>query len=108
MKKFLLCAIALGLLASCAQTSNGVVSGLYTSWKDRDPMTRVDNSVAATKTGTACVTSILGLVVTGDSSVETAKKVGGISRVSYVDRTYDGVMLWFPVYTKGCTVVKGN
>ena len=108
MKKILLASVLLGLVASCTTTSNGVHSGLYTSWKDRDPITRVDNSVAATKTGTACVTSILGLAVTGDSSIETAKKAGGINRVSYVDRTYDGVTIWIPIWVKGCTGVKGS
>ena len=105
MKKILLCAIATGLLASCTFTSNGIQSGFYNDWRDRDPMTRVDNSVAANRTGTGCVTSILGLVVQGDSSVATAKRNGGINRIAYVDRTYNGVT---PFYMKGCTVVKGN
>lgn len=98
----------LALLSSCAVTSNGITSGVYTSWKDRDPVTRVDNSVKDTKTGKACVSTILGLVVKGDSSLETAKKNGGITKVAYVDRTFEGVQIYIPIYQKGCTVVRGS
>lgn len=106
MKKALLSLVALGLLASCAQmTSNGVSAGFITNWKDRDPMTRVDNNVSSAKKGEACVTNILHVYVTGDSSVEMAKKNGGLKSVSYVDRTFEAVQ---PFYQKGCTIVRGN
>ncbi len=108
MKKLLLASLVLGFLSSCTTTSNGVTSGLYTSWKDRDPISRVDNSVTVTKRGTACVTNVLGLAAFGDSSIETAKKEGDIKNVAYVDRTYDGFMIYLPLFQKGCTVVKGN
>jgi hypothetical protein len=108
MKKLIiLVAFTLGL-SSCTQTSNGVYSGLYTSWKDRDPISRVDNSVAVTKRGTACVTNILGLAAFGDSSIEAAKKEGDIKNVAYVDRSYKGFTLYLPFFQEGCTVVKGN
>ena len=108
MKKTLL-VILLGLVvSSCTQTSNGVNSGIYTSWKDRDPISRVDNSVKVTKSGTACVKNILGVVAIGDSSIETAKANGGIKEVAYVDRTYNGFWLYLPFFQRGCTVVRGN
>jgi len=71
-------------------------------------MTRVDNNAGSSKKGVSCVTNILSIAVTGDSSVEAAKKAGGIKNVSYVDRTFDAVTLWFPIYQKGCTIVNGN
>lgn len=109
MKKLLLISVMLGVLSSCTSTSNGVTSGLYTSWKDRDPISRVDNSVNVTKKGTACVTNVLGLAAFGDSSIETAKKEGDLKNVAYVDRSYDGfLLLYIPVFQKGCTIVKGN
>jgi hypothetical protein len=108
MKKIILASILLGILSSCTSTSNGVTSGLYTSWKDRDPISRVDNSVNVTKRGTSCVTNVLGLAAFGDSSIETAKKEGEIKNVAYVDRTYDAFILYIPFFQKGCTVVKGN
>ncbi len=97
--------VLLGILSSCAVTSNGVSPALYSSWQDRDPISRVDNSVTANKKGSACVTNVLGLAAFGDSSLEAAKKEGNIKNVSYVDRTYDNVLF---LYQKGCTVVKGN
>jgi hypothetical protein len=108
MKKFILPLVLLGVLASCVQTSNGVNAGIYTDWKDRDPISRVNNNVGANKTGQSCVTNILSVAVTGDSSIEAAKKDGGIKDVAFVDRTFTAVHLWFPIYQKGCTVVKGN
>jgi hypothetical protein len=110
MKKILLL-VAISILASsCAsQTSNGVSAGLiYTSWKDRDPISRVDNSVQANKSGKSCVKSILGLFATGDSSIETAKKNGEINKVSYVDRTFQALNIYIPIFQKGCTIVHGN
>ncbi len=106
MKKVLLSIIALCILSSCAATnSSGVMPGLYTSWKDRDPISRVNNEVNVNKKGQACVTNILGLAAYGDSSIEAAKKEGNIKNISYVDRTYDGVYIF---YQKGCTIVNGN
>ncbi len=62
-------------------------------------------AVAATKEGRACSQNILGLVVTGDSSIHTAKKNGGITQVSSVDRDQLQAMYF---YAKSCTVVRGN
>ena len=66
MKKIISLILLSLLVASCAQTSNGVTSGfIYTSWKDRDPISRVDNSVPANKSGKSCVKSTLGIIATG-------------------------------------------
>jgi hypothetical protein len=108
MKKILLTLAALFVLSSCAQTSNGVTSGLYTSWKDRDPISRVDNNVVVNKKGESCVTNVLGLAAFGDSSIESAKKDGGLKNVAYVDRTYNAFWLYIPFFQKGCTIVNGN
>ena len=106
MKKSLISLVLLGLLASCAQmTANSVNAGFITNWKDRDPISRVDNGISSTKKGEACVKNILHIYVEGDSSIETAKKNGGVKNVAYVDRTFEAV---FPFYQKGCTIVRGN
>lgn len=105
MKKLVLPMLLLAI-SSCAQmTANSVSAGFVTKWRDRDPITRVDNNVSSSKKGEACVTNVLHLYVTGDSSIEAAKKDGDIKNVAYVDRTFDAV---FPFYQKGCTIVKGN
>ena len=108
MKKTLFAALGFLVLASCVQSSSGVYSGIYTEWKDRDPMTRVDNSVEPKKIGKTCMTNILGISSTGDNSIETAKVNGQIKKVSFVDRSYKAVQLYLPIYQEGCTVVHGN
>ena len=109
MKKILLLIALSIVVSSCAQTSNGVSSGLiYTSWKDRDPISRIDNSVQVNKSGKACVKLLAGLISTGDSSIETAKKNGGISKVSYVDRSLEAFNIYIPIFQEGCTIVHGN
>jgi hypothetical protein len=49
------------------------------------PVTVTDNAGTPMKTGTAQATSILGLVATGDASIEAAKKNGNITKVYHVD-----------------------
>ncbi len=100
--------LSLFLVQSCTSTSNGVTPALYTTWKDRDPFTKIDNSIVATKKGEACVTNILMLAAFGDSSIETAKKEGDIKNVAYIDRTYKAFAFYFPFFQEGCTVVRGN
>jgi len=60
---------------------------------------------ADTKTGEACASSILGLVATGDASIEAAKKAGSITEVAYIDFTSSRIL---GIYAKFCTVVKGR
>lgn len=59
----------------------------------------------ATKKGEACQSSVLGLVGSGDASIEAAKKDAQITQVSSVDASSFSV-LWF--YNKYCTVVHGK
>jgi hypothetical protein len=106
MKKYISIALLSLFVVSCAQTSNGVNAGfIYNSWKDRDPISRVDNSIAASRSGQACVHNVLGLVATGDSSIDSAKKNGNITKVTHVDRNFMSVLGF---YAEGCTVVYGN
>ena len=57
------------------------------------------------KRGESCVMSILGLVTTGDASVTTAAKAGGITKVSHVDHETTNII---GVYAKFCTQVVGD
>ena len=57
------------------------------------------------KTGTACATSILGLIATGDASITAAKANGGITHVATVEHSTQNL---FGLVGKWCTVVKGN
>jgi hypothetical protein len=64
------------------------------------------SGVVATKQGTACSWSILGLVYIGDSSYGKALREGRISKVASVDKRTEGA----PLFLTGrqCTVVTGN
>jgi hypothetical protein len=62
-------------------------------------------SSVGTKQGQACARSYLGLIATGDASIEAAKRAGGITEVSVVDHHTTNVL---GIVGDFCTVVKGK
>ena len=90
------------LLSGCAAYSAGPVIGfIYTDVQA--PLTATANPVAS-KVGTAEATSILGLVATGDASINTAARNAGITRISHVDyasKSILGIYATFTVYVYG-------
>jgi len=83
---FAVCAI--GLLTGCAMVAGSPVNGAW--FMDvRAPAIRLhaplDPGAQATKTGEATATTILGLVATGDASVDAAMKNGGITKINHID-----------------------
>lgn len=64
------------------------------------------------KSGTSSASNILGLVETGDASIEAAAKNGGITEIQYVDTKIGKVyipLLFIPIYVKETkTTVYGN
>jgi hypothetical protein len=76
--------------------------GLYSETAVNERVTQ--NSVTEKK-GQSCSTSILGLVTTGDASVATAAKAGGITKVTSVDNTFKNIV---GVYAQYCVVVSGE
>ena len=62
-------------------------------------------SGAADKTGRACMTSILGLVATGDASLEAAKAAGGIKDIVSMNYEVKNIL---GVWGEYCLVVKGR
>ena len=81
MKKTILVGLLIGAgtLSGCA--SSMPIGTLYTELKLPISATGAKGS----KEGTAECQSILSLVATGDCSIETAKKNGGITKISNVD-----------------------
>ncbi len=57
------------------------------------------------RAGEACVKSILGLVATGDASIETARRNGGITMITSVDVSFAN---YLGVFSKYCTIVRGH
>ena len=97
--------LALGLasvLAGCAMARTPVTGFGYSD---------VQSSVAATsnqagnRVGEACSSSILGIVATGDSTIEAARRNGGITQITSVD---DSATSYVGVYAKYCTIVRGR
>lgn len=100
--KFLVVLSALAMFAmGCAAAHSPVTGFLYTDVKG--PINAQAGS--GTKTGEACVTSILGWVATGDASINAAKKAGGISDVTAVDHSSTSIL---GLYAKFCTQVTGK
>ena len=68
-------AIAALSLSSCATMG-------YTNVAEGEMVT---SNAVGSKVGTATSTNILGLVVMGDASINTAAKAAGIRKISHVD-----------------------
>ncbi len=89
------------LLVSCAST--GPTGGAL--FHDIKYGVNGTSLKADSKRGEACQFSVLGLVGSGDASIEQAKINGRISEVASIDASSLSV-LWF--YNKYCTIVKGQ
>ncbi len=90
--------VAISYLTGCVAYSTSPVTGvLYTDVKA--PVTATASDTAAMKSGSATVTSVLGLVATGDASIEAAAKNGGITKIHHVDYSSKSVLGIYAVYT---------
>jgi len=58
-----------------------------------------DKSVNSTKVGTATSQSYLGMIAVGDSSIQTAAKNGGITKISHVDWKVKNILGFIGEYT---------
>jgi hypothetical protein len=102
LHKLAIAAFATSLLGGCAFVASPTTGFLYT--KVQGPIT-TGTGTAAAKTGQACANNILGLISTGDASIDAAKKAGGITTVASVDHDSTSIL---GLYGTFCTVVKGN
>lgn len=101
----LLAAVAAGLLSGCAMTTRAPVTGFVYNSTKANGGEGFSESVETQKTGRACATSILGIVGTGDASIQEAARNGGISKISFVD-TENKMILG--IWAESCTVVYGQ
>ena len=96
--------LSLTLLNGCAMATGGNTNAMgliYSSYKSPGQV----GTAADTKTGEACVNSILGIVATGDASIDAAKKAGGITQIAHIDHEQFSVI---GVYATSCTIVHGS
>ena len=96
------------LATGCAGLSfmnRGVAMGtLYVDEIGTAPGNQTSNPVG-TKVGEACASSILGVAVMGDSSVQTAANAGGITKIGTVNHHYTNII---GAYAKYCVIVTGE
>ena len=63
-------------LSACQPVASPLLGMIYNETKYGDTVTSHD---AGTKEGKSCATSVLGIVATGDASIQAAKNNGGIT-----------------------------
>lgn len=100
----ILALMTISAVTGCATVPSRAGSGfLYSNVKDYTNVEYIN--LATSKKGVACGNNILGLVVMGDMSIDTAKKKGGITKVATVD--FEGTSI-LGLYSTVCLVVRGE
>ncbi len=103
MKRLLVVSALILSLAGCA-TATSPVSGFIYSHVIA-PVGMTGSADKPTKVGRSQARSILGLYATGDASIETAAKNGGITKIHHVDHETQVILGVIADYT---TIVYGN
>ncbi len=84
------------LFASCSAVKSPVMGTFYTDVKAPLAVTSNSNS---SKAGSSEATSILGIIATGDASIEAATKSAGISKIHHVDEHVTSILGIYSTYT---------
>lgn len=100
MKKILFVALGTFLLGACATPSTEVGIALFSDTVQ--PMLVTNGT--GNKVGRACGKNIFGLLISGDMSIEAAKKDGHITQVASVNKEIKS----YAIYAEVCTVVTGR
>jgi len=83
MKKLLILSAIVVLFSSCgAYVASPLTGFMYTDVKA--PLAVTSNQ-GSSKVGSAEAQSILGIVATGDASIDAAARAGGITKIHHVD-----------------------
>lgn len=85
------------LLSGCAQVRAPVFGGLYSDTSA--PVTATSSQVDATKRGTASAESYLGIIATGDASIQAAAESANISEIHHVDYESENILGLYAKYT---------
>jgi hypothetical protein len=107
IKKVLLGGVCLGFVmcAGCAMVASPLPGSIYTSVSYPSYYHGVDNGGPGTKRGEAMASSILGIVATGDASIEAAARNGRITKIHTADTKATSILGVYATYT---TVVTGE
>ena len=88
-----------GCVIAPFQPPMGVVSVV------KAPLSTEGNFNASSKSGEASVVSILGIVSTGDCSIDAAAKDGGLNKVNHLDYDYMNIL---GIYQKATVIAYGE
>ena len=88
-----------GCIVAPFQPPMGIVSVV------KAPLSTEGNFNAGSKSGEASVVSILGIVSTGDCSIDAAVKDGGLSKVNHLDYDYLNIL---GIYQKATIIAYGE
>ena len=102
MRLFLI--IALALLTGCASTGYVSTTGGALFQSTVEGLT-VGHTSDTSKRGVSCAKNFLGVIASGDSSIEAAKRTAGIKDIATVDRHFQNIL---GLYGQVCTVVHGK
>ncbi len=104
LRKFKIVAVFLAIvtmMSSCAMVGAPLMGGWYTDVKSPVAIT---GNTGSSKVGTAEAKSILGIVATGDASIQAAAKSAGIKKIHHVDQhatSILGIIATYTVYVYG-------
>jgi len=102
MKKLIVLLATVGLLTGCATAMSPVSGVVYSNVKA--PFSATAAPEQPQRVGRASVRSILGIIATGDASIQTAARNGGIREIHFVDyesQNFFGVLAEFTVVVYG-------
>lgn len=103
MKRLLVASTLAFALSGCAVATAPVNGFLYSNVTA--PVGITGSADKPTKVGRSYARSILGLIATGDASIDTAAKNGGITKIHHVDHETQVILGVIADYT---TIVYGN
>jgi hypothetical protein len=97
MKRFLLLAVLAGFCLTTMVGCGAVLYGGGSLYADaKTPMGQIayygPNTTSSAKVGKASNTAILGILLTGDASLDAAMRAGGITKVNHVDQQYKNIL----------------
>lgn len=101
MKRIMIVLLAVAL-GGCANAMSPVTGTMYSNVKA--PLTATTSPKEVQRVGRASVRSILGIFASGDASIQTAARNGGITEIHHVDyesQNFFGVLAEFTVVVYG-------
>lgn len=108
MKRLTIFFIALAALSVVGCFSMGSITGIGPQGFLYNGVTIGTHGTSAqgNKVGQACSHTILMLVAVGDASIKEAALEGQVTNITSVDRKFFSLL--GPIFTRACTVVRGD